>query len=320
MKQGFLIIAICFVSASTVPASTTNVPQRIDRYLWNPSELKQFGITSGNRDQIITELRWHAASSAWDSHQSVAMVLLVRLGDIQTIQQLSSDFLTNSSSEDKWTGACRILKDSHDAAAIPALALALEASGQIDVANPTIPLSAKGLYAADAIFEIARRAPQFTDAFRAIAQTVTYENGRVATKAMQDWWQQNKEHFVKKDYSAVGPLPDPSKLAPTLPQKTVDHPQATASSSPRKPATPTVSTVSQYLPPTVTASSGSAAQVSPQPVSSIISQPEPPVAAAQSEPVNLPWEFVAAGVLIVAGIVALAVLFNKRQKAQFRKQ
>jgi len=130
---------------------------------------------------------------------------------------------------------------------------------------------------------------------------------------IRQWWNENKAHFATEDYGAVRPLKTTSQTIPAPPQKPTKPVQSSVPTSPSKAALPVASAAS-HLPPTVQASTGSGTPVVHQAASASPknSQPTHSAAAAQSEPVNLPWEFVAAGVLIVTGIIALAVYYNKR--------
>lgn len=270
-KLTFLLLCV----TGTLKAET-NWHLRVERWLSsNPMEIDIRTISQEDKKEVVAELR------GFGGHR--AEIQLLRLGDEQTIaeviQHIRSD--DRKTIDDGW-GAVAYVKNP---ALIPVLAELLYLPEEAKtIGGPGIDDRHIGVYTRPmrAVLEIKRlleQCPEFSSELKhSVGIFWRISAGQEALRVgFRQWWEQNKEAFVRKDYAAVKPL----------------QPVAVPLSS---------SVVTNRVPPTVPPINGTP---TPKPTSAT-----PPV---QSKSSTLPLVLLI-GVVGLVLVVVIAVAMLRRKK------
>lgn len=214
----FFSLSFSFVAIGTISGAETSIELKA-RTLIADSITSDLSIVGSDRAAVIALLDEVAtgkidhigvASAAQDN----AQIVLMRLGDDQTIQQVVAQYQQYNSSY-VLSHIPDMLEWSKQPATITYLAsdfyLNDDASQSINLKEnwETVGVPARSIYSGVIALEIIKRAPEFSEEMKAwakVAYALRLKDPSKFKRLMQAWWNENKNAFTQRNYSAVHPV------------------------------------------------------------------------------------------------------------------
>lgn len=196
-----LKVSLILLCSALFVQAETNWHTRVERWLSHPMEIDIRTLTADDKIKVIAELR------AFGGHR--ATLQLLRLGDEQTIVEVMRDAGGNdrAKSED----ALGLLQNVRVPLIIPALAELLYLTEKAEWVRPRgeeadVGQYTRPMHAAVMIQDILLNTSRFSPEVKKWVSSVPELDGEAFRYAFRQWWEQNKEAFARKDYTAVQPL------------------------------------------------------------------------------------------------------------------
>jgi hypothetical protein len=210
----------CGISPSDADEQSKEV---VNRWLGDRSTFNATGLTDATRSDVLAELKLRTATGE-PADQRLARYFLIQLGDRQTAAVLVNALLAPSGPGAETQLAVEILCDTTQPWLIPMLEPALmldepvkrfygsvlwatsshQSIDNADVGEGPLPQSAA---AATCVQAILMKSGAFSEEVRQSALRRNMQpDFRETRRSIRQWWQQNKPHFEKQDYTAVTPL------------------------------------------------------------------------------------------------------------------
>lgn len=249
------ILLFIFLSVAVKAAPDGGSPSELKvRKLVADSITSDLSIIGSDGDTVLPLLRDIATGKinhigGASVSQDNAQIVLMRLGDDQTIQQVVAQYQQYNSSY--VVGHIPdMLEWSHQPAAISYLAsdfyLDEDAAQSINLKEnwEVVGVPARSIYSGVIALEIIKRDPDFSSEMKAWAReayALRLKDPAKFRRLMQAWWNKNKDAFSQRNYTAVQPI-DISSLTSSASAPSQSPPQEKPVSKPPEP-------VAQVAPP-----------------------------------------------------------------------
>jgi len=175
-------------------------------------------INSKNREDVVQLARQYASNGSLG-----AQILLLRLGDSQTIQQILARYRENYS-RDGAQETVLIIQRAKQPLLIPPLAADLYIKDNQKMRPPpsgsdVIFLLNLPTSSGDLILEQIIRSPEFSPELKDWAKkfkSTEFGDPKVFAQTLKLWWEQNKDKFRTRDYKSIPPpIPAVTTILPT---------------------------------------------------------------------------------------------------------
>jgi len=303
----FLLLLLLLTIPATAQESQVGVAKKVDRWMWYSREMNEKSMTAGEKDEVVKELR-HRLPSLDATDRQVALRLLVRLGDAETIAGVMQHFKQADENSAAFREALSLLASMDSASLISDIAEVLNVEEEARlVTGGELPVRSRSVEAAGLLEMIALRSPDFPPEVQHWAEGIRWKGYAQYRGIFRQWWQQNKEAFDRQDYAAVKPL-EPGATRPAVAPATNRPPAPPPRASAQVPTGPLQPGT---LPPDAVPSAGREPMSTP---GGRATAQRPVSPSATEAPTGVPWKGVIVGVLLlaVAG-VGVAMLLRARR-------